>query len=458
MAKYLPELKDEDSLIDWGSITLRHLADQVADIPANYGFSEYYYLKEYFESLGFPHTKDDDYASCGIIGLNGICTREQFLKGMTQSYPIAQPAERPVYSNIAFTLLMYAVEAKTGQNYTSLLETFLTEPLGLKNTKPSPGDDDSAVIPPGESTWGSDYGDNAPGGGLVSTLSDLSIFLHRILTHTALTSSTADRSWMKPTSSTGSLNSLVGTPWEIYRTAALTPAHSHVVDIYGKGGAAAGYQSQIGVIDEYGAAVIILTAGDALAVKPLYDAVLATFVPALDEIAREQVGEKGYVGTFGAGAGAGVDGECTDDEVAKFNIAIVQDSDSLILESVERNGTEIMDSLKEIWSVTLGTYVPLKPIRARIYPVDIRKEEKKVIREDWRLDWEFESSGKTELPGAGLSDGNCLGWTLTDWIYYGSEPLDRMVFVRDAESGDVIGLEIPYLRSGVLKPVGTLET
>lgn len=40
------------------------------------GFSEYYYLKDYFEYLGYPHLNDSAYANCGIIGLNGGCSKD----------------------------------------------------------------------------------------------------------------------------------------------------------------------------------------------------------------------------------------------------------------------------------------------------------------------------------------------------------------------------------------------
>jgi len=85
-----------------------------------------------------------------------------------------------VYSNIAFTLLMYAVEVHTGKDYTQLVRDF-SAALGMSSTRPSPGEDALAVIPPMANTWGADYGDNAPGGGLVSTLADLSAFMHAIL-------------------------------------------------------------------------------------------------------------------------------------------------------------------------------------------------------------------------------------------------------------------------------------
>ena len=63
---------------------------------------------------------------------------------------------------MAFTLIALALKEATGKNYTQLLDELISQPLGLKSTRESPGDDDKAVIPPGESTWGSDYGINAP--------------------------------------------------------------------------------------------------------------------------------------------------------------------------------------------------------------------------------------------------------------------------------------------------------
>ena len=81
---------------------------------------------------------------------------------MIAQYPVTAPMERPAYSNIAFTIFAMALEEATGKNYTQLVADILSKPLGLENTLPSPGDDKKAVIPPGESSWGSDYGYNVP--------------------------------------------------------------------------------------------------------------------------------------------------------------------------------------------------------------------------------------------------------------------------------------------------------
>lgn len=75
--KYLPELAGSGSLVRWESISLGSLASQLSGIPPNYGFSDFYYLKDYFETLGFPTLNDSDYPPCGVQALNSGCTRKR---------------------------------------------------------------------------------------------------------------------------------------------------------------------------------------------------------------------------------------------------------------------------------------------------------------------------------------------------------------------------------------------
>lgn len=77
ITEYLPQLKDESSIIQWEDITLASLADHLSGIPPNYGFSEFYLLAPLLEQLGFPPLSPDDYAECGIIGLNGPCSEDR---------------------------------------------------------------------------------------------------------------------------------------------------------------------------------------------------------------------------------------------------------------------------------------------------------------------------------------------------------------------------------------------
>jgi len=81
---------------------------------------------------------------------------------MLKVHPVSPPMDRPVYSNIAFSLFTYAIEVATGKNYSTQLHDLITGPFGLSSTTVSPGVDSRAVIPPVENNWGSDYGDGAP--------------------------------------------------------------------------------------------------------------------------------------------------------------------------------------------------------------------------------------------------------------------------------------------------------
>lgn len=81
---------------------------------------------------------------------------------MLQATPVTTPNERPAYSSVAFDILILALEEATGKNYTMMVDEIISKPLGMENTYPSPGDDKKAVIPPGDSSWGADYGYEAP--------------------------------------------------------------------------------------------------------------------------------------------------------------------------------------------------------------------------------------------------------------------------------------------------------
>lgn len=254
--------------------------------------------------------------------------------------------------------------------------------------------------------------------------------------------------WLKPNAATGSPYALVGMPWEIYRTQNLTPKHPHTIDLYAKGGAAAGYRSQVAVIDEYGLAIIALTAGSPKAANFIYNAVLATLVPAVDEIARDQA--RKYTGAFSD--------RWSKPEIC-FNVKITQDENSMVLSGIEKEGKDILASYREIFAAKIGRTLDMKPVAARIYPLDILSNStiakvngttERVIREEWRIEWDLRGSNSTELPGANVSEHDCQFWVAGEWAYYGEESLERVVFVADAVSREILGIEIPILKTGLL--------
>ncbi|PHH90335.1 hypothetical protein CDD83_3933 [Cordyceps sp. RAO-2017] len=447
---YLPELADASpppERLRWHDVTLRMLATQLSGAPTNYGFSEYYSLKNAFLSYGFPPIRDSAYPPCGVGALNGPCSQQAFLRGMVNSYPVAAPMERAAYSNVAFTLLITAVERVTGKNYTQLVDDVVARPLRLRSTMPSPGDDWRAVIPPGDSSWGADFGLNTPGGGLVSSLADLSSIAHAVLARSIDLTPTQVRQWLKPQAYTGG-SSAVGMPWEMFRAPSLTPGHPHPVTVHGKGGAAQAYRCQFSLVDEYGLGLIVLAAGPAnVAISLLADALLATFVPAADKASRIQAGEQ-YARTFETDCGA-----------VELEATFALDRDSLRIASMHRNGSDILGALAKIWFQTMGQFTAEElSATVRLFPADLDEETtlhgRPVTREVWRL-WlqpgPASQRVKSPLPSSGTLADNCFAWTLADWVHYGSEPLDRVLFYKDGR-GHVVGFEAPFLRSGVLPP------
>lgn len=204
------------------------------------------------------------------------------------------------------------------------------------------------------------------------------------------------------------------------------------------------YRSQLSVVDEYGVGLVMLTAGPMHALTTIADAVIATFIPAVDKVAREQAGEM-YARTF-----TGREGNTT------VSARLKQDDDSLVLSSLERDGKDILGGITQIWNLTLGTYVaPISPT-IRAFPSELTSNAtlhgKPVTKQAWRLWPELETDAGSELPSAGVAAKDCVAWTIGDWVYYGGEALDRIEFYM-GEDGSVVGMEVPFLRSGVLRPV-----
>lgn len=234
-----------------------------------------------------------------------------------------------------------------------------------------------------------------------------------------------------------------GMPWEILRLESLTPKNPHTVTMYSKTGGAQNYRSQLSFIDEYGLALIVLTAGPMKAAPILADALLSTFVDAIDQASREQANK--YEGVYGPGETGGVVVEAT----------LEQDSDSLVLSSLRRNGTDIVSSLADVWGLALGDFLPEIGTKIRLFPSDLRETiklgGKSIVKEVWHLWPELGAGNRTDLPGDAIQEMTCIGWTTQDWVHYGGEPLDR-VLVYIGEEGSVVGLEVPFLRSGILYP------
>jgi len=312
------------------------------------------------------------------------------------------------------------------------------------------------------------------GGGLYSTLYEMSTLAHAFLDRTLLPESTLF-GWMKPNSFTSTLQTVVGMPWEIYRAWDLTPKYPQIHDIYSKGGSSFSYSCKLSFFDQYGTAVLIMTAGDALSRGIIFDTVVSVLVPMLEEETRAQA-QKNYAkwfetpstsnsswsgtGSWNASTNWNASTHSNSTDYVRLKISLDK-GPGLLLHNLTRGNYDIVAALPEIYQTTFADFLA-QPIvfngPQRLYPTEIRTTEtdktgRKVIKEDWRIKFApvFDTKrwNGTDLPGRGQTSDECSTWLDSDWIHYGGQPMERVVFVKDAASGEVIGAELPWLRANL---------
>lgn len=94
---------------------------------------------------------------------NSQLSMPDFLDGMLKSHPVVPTSSTPVYSNVAFQLLGYVLEAMTSKEFPDLLEDDLINPLHLTRFSYDTPKDEYGIIPDGNSSlWKFDLGDETP--------------------------------------------------------------------------------------------------------------------------------------------------------------------------------------------------------------------------------------------------------------------------------------------------------
>lgn len=254
---------------------------------------------------------------------------------------------------------------------------------------------------------------------------------------------------------TSGINGLVGRPWEIQRTNNLIPENPHTVDIYAKGGGANGYVSQMSLVDEYGVGFVVLTAGprESATASILNEAIITSFIPAVDSETRSQA--LAYAGNFSVGSIQNPK-KIGSKGITPVGLSLsINEGTGLKIDSLTRNGSDILAGLGKLWNSLLPMTGILNP-DFRIYPTGIENPvegEDNIVFEDWRINFDAipaDNAAMSDLPGQGKLSNVCASWQMESWIYYGGEALDRIVFKVDREAGNVIGVNIPFLRTGLL--------
>lgn len=311
ITKYIPELAeyaaqhagaDEIDFIDWDSITVGSLTSQLSGIPAQLAGSpdtDAMFKAGFPPGVPFPvyEPVPENITDAGCPNSYGVpCDRAGVFGSINFQHPVLAPSWGPSYSNLAFAILAYALEAMTNSTLSEHFTSEVIDPLGLNSTYYSNAPLNQGVVPHSAniSQYTLDILSAAPTGGFYSSTNDMRKIGKAILNSTLLSSAQTNR-WLKPLTFTANDGTLVGAPWEIYKA----PLPERSVWMYTKGGDLAFYSTKISLIPDFGIGFTYLSAGDDTgAVRDIItDIVAAVGVPAFEKAAKEEAANV-YAGTY----------------------------------------------------------------------------------------------------------------------------------------------------------------
>ncbi|KAI0538043.1 beta-lactamase/transpeptidase-like protein [Xylaria digitata] len=437
ITKYVPELRalenNSDPVVNtaWEKVTIGGLATQMTGIPRDYALlgelTQTPATRDYVLEYGFPPLSPQEQPPCGDFP---TCSREQFFSGIEQFYPSFHPFTTPAYSNVAFQLLGYALEAITGKDFESLLEERILKPLDLNNTFLRAPEHARGVIPgdPDLTGWSFDLGEAAGAGNIYTSVRDLSGIGRAILDYKLLDPATTRR-WLKPFSFSTDPHASVGAPWGARRIN--VPGNPYRwITAFNKAGRISDYSSVLAIIPDYDIGISVLLAGElpANANFNLLDLIGEALIPAVEEAARAE-------------AGAMYSGHYAFANTTQLNSSMTiktDDQPGLSVSQWISNGTDFT------WTSTVlqNGYIPLTP-RVRLYPAGLKaqspnKSEKVVFKAV------FEDANAPSKATAMFST-DCATWINVASVIYGSAAIDELIFDVDSE-GKVISVTSPSLR------------
>ncbi|KAI2628215.1 beta-lactamase/transpeptidase-like protein [Xylaria nigripes] len=208
ITKYVPELRDFMSeavpeannitAVNWDQVTAGSLRTHMSSIGASRRNSPASSACQTYKT----HRKQDAQAfsvSCPP------CTRAEFCQDFGKRHPVYAPWKSAVYSNVASSILGFAVESATKIKYDAYVEKAILSPLGMTNTTffSAPKDESCGFIPQSDTWFGSSLGYEDIAGGFYSNTKDMLALGLGILQNRLLDNATT-RSWMKPGASISS--------------------------------------------------------------------------------------------------------------------------------------------------------------------------------------------------------------------------------------------------------------
>ncbi|KAG5759752.1 hypothetical protein H9Q72_012115 [Fusarium xylarioides] len=437
---------DPTGKVQWDEVTIGQLSGHLAGISRNFGFFDMSSViestRQSRELYGLPTLDKQEKPHCSVSDPSlRPCSRKEFFQGiMTQSFfPITSTANTPVYSNVAYQLLAYALEGMTRKPFKKSFQSSLLDPLSMKRTSlEAPKSKENAIIPENEqvSWWNITTADSSPYGGMFSTAADLTRLGQSIL-NSSILSPSETRSWMKPIAHTADIHMSVGMPWEIRRTyVPLGRSGTRVVDLYTKNGAIGLYTAIIVLSPDHEIGYVALVAGTnrAYLLSYLPDLLAQALLPAAETAARDNAAKR-FAGTF---------------KGPKSQLTVTMD-DTLVVRNWTRGDVDVIAAEAALTWPGLDVTPVL-----RLYPMGLEGNKRMYFRGIFEAQAVDGSTAETEEntieANIGPFSGGCLSCGGVDSLTYGNIGVDDFVFEVDGD-GDSTGLS-PRVMRETLKKVG----
>ncbi|TLD33390.1 hypothetical protein PspLS_01578 [Pyricularia sp. CBS 133598] len=451
-----PEIKDELTLVDWEEITLGALASHLAGINSDFGsdLSTYEYFNP--ESYGLPPRGNSSLPGCSGFQDVRECTIDDFLKLFGDNWPALAPFTTPVYSNNGATILGLVVSKVSGKSFEAFVQEKILDPLNLKHTFATKPDDKLGVISLEDPMWFADIGVVNPSGGYYTSTDDLIALASGILSNKLL-SPAKTRKWLKPWAATASTGTMIGAPWEIYRSRNVT-SDQRTVEVYTKSGGLITYTSLVVLVPDYDLVFTIMATGPTselpfLQIQVLTSRLVQALMPAVEAASRDEARPL-YVGVYRD--------EATN---SSLTVSLAQDDLGPGLNATGWivRGKDVITALLEpviLVPPPAEAVLPAPPADApppqqqsfslRLYPTSLKNKK----RESWRGVMGFGSAEELAQVDALLAweEGSCGTWSSVDRPAYQMRSLDQFIFGL-GEDGAAVSVELPSFNV-TLKKVG----
>ncbi|KAK2933492.1 Beta-lactamase/transpeptidase-like [Fusarium oxysporum f. sp. vasinfectum] len=442
VTKWVPELAhaagknkgDPTRKVQWDEVTIGQLSGHLAGISRNFGFFDISSVIESTnqnpELYGLPILNKKEKPHCSVSDPSlRPCSRKEFFQGITAPtfLPITSTANTPVYSNVAYQILAYALEGMTRKPFKKSFQSSLLDPLSMKRTGlEAPKNKENAMIPENEqlSWWNVTTADAA----------DLTRLGQSIL-NSSILSPSETRSWMKPITHTADVHMSVGMPWEIRRTyIPLGRSGARVVDLYTKNGAIGLYTAIFVLSPDHKIGYVALIAGAnrAYLLSYLPDLLAQTLLPAAENAARDTA-VKRFAGTF---------------KGPKSQLTVTMD-DTLVIRNWTRGDVDVIAMQAALTWPGLN----ITPV-LRLYPMGLKGNKRMSFRGVFEAQAVNESTAEAETnaidANIGPFSGGCLSWGGVDSLTYGNIGVDDFEFEVDGD-GNATGLVPRVMRETLEK-------